>query len=141
MPLLAGGRRITHPGYRRPFAFFELPKNQIVFEAVRTKCEVVAIWLQIEQYAGTLIDAARQSFEAHGDLAASEIFYVLGDGVRVVGIGLNPVKKLGVALTVERSRLVCDSGGGLPFFPLAPIDRQNVLPAFAFDPPDADDGH
>src|SRR5258705_10856055 len=110
MPLLAGGRRITHPGYRRPFAFFELPKNQIVFEAVRTKCGGVAIWLEIEQYAGTLINAARQSLEAHGDLAGSEIFYVLGGGVRVVGQGLDPVEKFGLMPAVERTRLVGDPG-------------------------------
>ena len=48
MPLLAGGRRIPHPGDRRPLAFFEFPENQIVLEAISAKRQVVSVWLEVE---------------------------------------------------------------------------------------------
>src|SRR5258708_34379763 len=83
MPLLARGRGISNPGNRRAFAFFELPENQIILEAIRSKCQIIAICLQIEQYAGALIDTARQAFEPHGDFAAAKILAVLGDSVGV----------------------------------------------------------
>src|SRR5260370_29396553 len=88
-----------------------------------------------------MMNAARQSFETHGDFATSEILHVFGDRVGVVSIGLDPIEKLGIALAVKGSCLVGDAGGGLSLFPLSPIDSQDVFPAFAFDPPDADDGH
>src|SRR5258708_34395036 len=129
MPLLAGGRCIPDPGYRCPFAFLEFPENQIVLQAIRAKRQVVAIWLQIEQYAGSLTDASGQALEPHGDLTASEIFHVLGGGVRIVAVSLNPFEKLGVALAVQRSPLARDPGGGLPFLPKPPIDSLNTFPA------------
>src|SRR5579859_255876 len=59
VPLLAGCRGISNPGHRGAFALFELPENQIVFEAIRAQRQVVPIRFQIEQYAGALVDAAR----------------------------------------------------------------------------------
>ena len=109
--MLAGGRCVPNPRYRRAFTFFELPENQIILETVRTKCQVITVWLQVEQYSGALIDAAGQSLEAHGDLATPKILHVFGDCVGEVSIGLDPVKKLSIALTVERSRFVGDAGG------------------------------
>src|SRR4029453_5599870 len=93
------------------------------------------------QYAGPLIDAAGNAFEANLDLSVPEILHVLGDGVRKVGVGLNPIEKLGIALAVERTRLGGNAGGGLAFLPLPPIDREDFLAALILDPPDADDGH
>src|SRR6266550_1482952 len=48
VPLLAGGRHIADPEYRRALAFFEFPQHQIVFEAICTNRQVVAVWLQVE---------------------------------------------------------------------------------------------
>src|SRR5712692_10434625 len=67
VPLPGCGRCVSDPFDRRSPAFFELPKDQIVFKAVRPDRQVVAVGLEIEQDAGALIDAARQPFEAHAD--------------------------------------------------------------------------
>src|SRR4029079_1604617 len=106
---------------------------------ISSKRQVVPIWLKVEQYARSLIDAARQSLKSHSDFTAPEILHVRCHGVRVVSESLNPIEKLGVALAVQRSRFVGESGGGLPFFPLPTIDGEDVFSTFAFDAPNADD--
>src|SRR5262249_29096502 len=49
------------------------------------------------------------------------------------------VEELGIALAVERSRLVGNTDRGLAFLPLAPVDRDHLLAVVGLDPPDADD--
>jgi len=71
VPLPGCGRRVSDPFDRRPPAFLELPKDQIVFKAVRPDRQVVAVGLEIEQDAGALIDATRQAFEADADFPRS----------------------------------------------------------------------
>src|SRR5829696_8152839 len=81
VPLLGRGRRAAYPFDRGALALFELPQHEVVFQAVGADRQVVAIWLEIEQDSGTLIDAARQSLKAHRDLAACKIFDVGNDRV------------------------------------------------------------
>ena len=90
---------------------------------------------------GALIDAAGNPFEAHGDLAVAEVRDVLGDRIGEIGVGLHPVEEFGIAVAIERARLVGDAGCGLPLLPLPAVDGQHLVVAFALDPPDADDAH
>jgi hypothetical protein len=112
-----------------------------MFETVRPDRQIVAVGLQVEQDAGPLIDAAGDAFETHRDVSIAEILHILRDGIREIRIGLHAVEKLGVALAVERPRLVDDSGGGLPFLPLPSINGQHLAFALIFNPPDANDAH
>jgi hypothetical protein len=57
------------------------------------------------------------------NLAVAKIFNVLGHRVWEIGVGLDPIKELGVALAVERARLIRHTRRGLSFLPLAAIDR------------------
>src|SRR4029077_14438826 len=61
VPLLCGSRRIPHPFDRGPLALFELPQHEVVFQTIGSKGQVVAVWLEVEQDARALIDAAGQS--------------------------------------------------------------------------------
>src|SRR4029450_9838644 len=141
VPLTARGRSVSNPLHRGALALFELPQHEIIFETVRPDGQIVAVRLQVEQDAGPLIDAAGNGFEGHSGVAIPEILDVLRDGIREIRIGLHPVEKLGVALAVQHARLVGDPGGGLPFLPLTAVDRQHLVPAFIFNPPNADDAH
>jgi hypothetical protein len=71
----------------------------------------------------------------------SEVRNVLGDDIGEIRISLNPVEEFGIAVAVERARLVRDAGGGLSLFPLPAIDDQHFVVAVALDPPDANDAH
>src|SRR5262245_58098086 len=101
VPLAARRRRVPNPLHGRALAFLKLPEDQIVLEAVGPNGQVVAIGLEIEQNAGALVDPAGDALEANGNLSRSEIRHVLGNRVGEVGIGLNAVEKLRIALAVE----------------------------------------
>src|SRR4051794_16608675 len=109
VPLPGRGRRIAYPFDRGAFALFELPQHQVVFEAVGTDGQVVAIWLEIEQDSSALIDTPRQPLKAYRDLAACEIYDVGHDRVWKVSVGLYAIKKLRVAFAIERARLIRDA--------------------------------
>src|ERR1700704_671603 len=51
VPLAARRRRVANPFHRRPPALLELPQHEIVFERVGTDRQVVAVGLEVEQYA------------------------------------------------------------------------------------------
>ncbi len=132
------GRRVSDPFDRRPPAFLELPKDQIVFKAVRPDRQVVAVGLEIEQDAGALIDATRQAFEADADFPVLEVFDILSHDIRIIGISLNAIEKFRVTIAIERTRLVGDAGRGLSLLPLPAINGQQLLAAVIFDAPHAD---
>src|SRR5215470_15314353 len=136
VPLARGGRGIANPFYGRAPALFEFPQDQIVFEWIGTEGKVIAVGLEVEKDSGTLIDAAGNAFEVHRNFSVVEIRYVLGNGVREIGIGLHPVEELGVSLAIDRPRLVGHSRRRLSLFPLPAIDRQYLVVAFGLDPPD-----
>jgi hypothetical protein len=73
--------------------------------------------------------------------AGAEVGHVLGDDVGEIGVGLHPVEELGIAVAVERARLVGDAGRGLSLLPLPAVDREHLVVAFRLDPPDADHAH
>src|SRR5215475_4656865 len=81
VPLAGRGRRIAYPFHRRALAFLEFPQDQIVFQGICADGEIVTVWLEVEQDSGTLIDAAGNAFEAHGDVAIAEVRDVLGDDI------------------------------------------------------------
>src|SRR6476620_921606 len=110
VPLVGGGRRVSHPVDRRALAVLEFPKHEIVLQTVGANCQVIAIRLQIEQDAGTLVDAAGQSLEANRDLAVREILDVGCDHIRKISVGLHAIEELGIAFAVERARLVGYAG-------------------------------
>ena len=139
MPLAGRGRRIANPFHRGPLAFLEFPQDEIVLQGICAHGEIVAVRLEVEQDPGALIDAAGNAFEAHGDLAIAEVRNVLGNDIGEIRIGLNPVEEFGIAVAVERARLVRDAGRGLSLFPLPPIDDQHFVVAVVLDAPDADD--
>jgi len=72
VPLAAGNRHVANPLHRGALALLELPQHEIVFQAVRLDRQVVAVGLEIEQDAGTLIDPARDTFEADRTLPVPE---------------------------------------------------------------------
>src|SRR5262252_8834695 len=121
VPLAGCCRCVANPFHRRAPALFELPKYEIVFQAIRPDGQVVAIGLQVEEYTGALIDAARQAFEPYRDLPILEVFDVLGHNIRVIGISLDAIEKFRVTLAVKRARLVGDAGGGLSLLPLPAV--------------------
>src|SRR5207244_7612068 len=55
------------------------------------------------------------------------------------GERLHAIEEFGIALAVERLRLIGEAGGGLSFFPLAAVDSQHVVAPFILDPPDTHD--
>src|SRR2546428_12531532 len=69
MPLMAGSRRVPNPLHRGALALFKLPQYEIIFETVRPDRQIAAVWFQVEEDAGTLIDPAGNAFEAHRKLA------------------------------------------------------------------------
>jgi hypothetical protein len=140
-PLARCGRGVANPGDRGALALLELPQHQIVFERIGADRQIVAVWLEVEQDPGALIDAPRNSFEPHGDFAVTEIRHVLGHDVGEIGIGLDPVEELGVAVAIERARLVGDAGRGLSLLPLAAVDGEHLVVAFGLDPPHPHDAH
>src|SRR4029450_1282276 len=91
--------------------------------------------------ASPLIDAARNAFEAHGNVALPAILHVLRDDIWGIRTGLQPGEGFGLWLAVQRTRLLGDPGGGLPFLPLTAIDRQHLVSALIVNPPKADDTH
>ena len=73
VPLIGRSRRIPHPLNGRPLALLEFPQHEIVFQTIGSKGQVVAVWLEVEQYARALIDAAGQSFETNRYFPFAEI--------------------------------------------------------------------
>src|SRR6476659_8274569 len=63
-------------------AFYESPKHDVVFLAVEAHGEIVAVGLQVEEDARTLIELARHEFESHRDLAVVEIINILRNRIR-----------------------------------------------------------
>ena len=72
LPLPARGWRIADPLHTRAGALLVFEQHEIVFEGVGSDEEVVAVRLQIEQDAGTLVDAPGDRLEAEADLATAE---------------------------------------------------------------------
>src|SRR5204863_5127146 len=48
------------------------------------------------------------------------------------------IEKFGVALAIEGASFIGEPGRGLPFFPLAPVDDEHLIPVISFDSPDTD---
>src|SRR5262249_8654598 len=70
------------------------------------------------------------------NLAVAKIIHILGDDIRKISIGLDAIEKFSVALSVEGARLVRDTGRSLPFFPLASVDDQHLVPLIRLNSPD-----
>src|SRR6266567_2930395 len=96
VPLAGWGRRIANPFHRGPLAFLEFPQDQIIFQRICPDGEIVAVRLEVEQDTGTLIDAAGNTFEAHGDFAIAELGDVFGYDIGEIRIGLNAVEEFGI---------------------------------------------
>src|SRR5262245_35492741 len=141
MPGARWCRRVANPLDRRAFAFLEFPQHEVVLERIGTQRQIVAAGLEIEQDAGALIDAAGDALEAQRYFAVMKILDVLGDRVREIGERLHAIEELGIALAIERARLVGDAGRSLAFLPLPPVDGEHLVVALRLDPPDADDVH
>src|SRR5262249_8589624 len=101
--------RIANPFDRGPSALLELPEHEIVLEWIGAQGQIIAIGLEVEQNAGTLIDATGDALETQRDLAVTKIGHVLGDGVGEIGEGLHAIEELGVTLAVERAGFVGDA--------------------------------
>src|SRR5262247_1687392 len=85
VPLACSGRGVADPLDGAAFAVDDLPEDEIVLERICPDRQVVAIWFEIEQDAGALVDAALERLEPHGDLALAEVIDALGDRIGVVG--------------------------------------------------------
>src|SRR6266511_681552 len=141
VPLAGRCRRVPYPLHRTALAVLELPQNQVVLERVCPQGQVVAVRLQVEQNPGSLVDAAFDALEPHGNLAFAEVFDAGRHGVGEVGVGGDVVEKLGITLAVNASRPVGDVGRGLPLAPAPSVDHQNSVVAVDADDPVANDGH
>src|SRR6476661_2463726 len=100
MPLPRRSRRIAYPLDRGAFALLEFPQHEVVFQAVGSDGQVVAVRLEIEQDSRALIDTTRQSFKAHRDLTAREILDARHDCIGKVGVCLYTIEKLRVAFAI-----------------------------------------
>jgi hypothetical protein len=69
VPLARRGRRVANPFDLGATAFLELPRHQVVFEAIGPDRQVVAVRFEIEQDAGALIDTPGQPLETDGDFS------------------------------------------------------------------------
>ena len=83
-----------------------MPQHQIVFKRVGAQGEIVTVGLDIEENAGSLVDTPGHTLEAQGDCTIAEVSHFVHYRDGEVGVRLNIVKKLGVALSVERPSLV-----------------------------------
>src|SRR6266498_5287271 len=106
VPLPGRGRRVPNPFHRRALAFFEFPQHEVVFQTIGADRQIVPVGLQVEQDSGALVDAAGESLEAHGNFSVAELLHILEHHIGEIRVGLNAIEKFGVALAVERARLV-----------------------------------
>src|SRR5215203_2235146 len=137
MPLPGWRRGIPDPFHRRPLALLEFPENKIVLQGICPDRQIIAVRLEIEEDSGALIDAPRNSFEAHAELAVSEILNVFRHRIWEIGIGLNAVEEFDVSVAVQSTGLVRNTGRRLALFPLPAIDGEDLLRTFLLDPPNA----
>src|SRR5262249_1680146 len=139
LPLPAWGRGVADPLNARALAFLVFEQNEIIFERICPHQQVVAIRLQIEQNAGTLIDASGDRLEPKADLAAPKIIDPLCNGVGEVGLALHIIEEFGVALAIAGPRFVRHVGGGLTLLPAPAVDNEELVVALRADRPEPDD--
>jgi hypothetical protein len=133
VPGLRRGRDVPNPLHGAAFAFLEFPKHQIVFEWVGPHGQIVAIGLQIEEDARTLVDAARDALEPQGDRALTKIIDARGNGVGEVVKRFYVVQKFAVALAVEGLCPLGQAGCRLSLVPFAPVNDEHLVVVFAAD--------
>ena len=127
MPLLRRRWGIADPFDGTSLAAHILKEDQIILQRIGAKNEIVAVELQIEDYASGLIDAPCYRFKPNGDLALFEVLQLFEYGERKVCVRLNIIQKFGVSFAIKCSRFIRQSSGGLSLGPFPPSTTSTLL--------------
>jgi hypothetical protein len=141
VPLIPGERDIFRAALDElAHAFMEGPEHYVVFHAVETHGEIIAVGFQVEKNPRALIELAGDDLETHADLAVVKVRDVFGDGVGKVSPCLYIVDKLFIARSVNRTCFLGQATRRLAAQPRTAIHAQHFLSTIFDDRPIANHG-